>query len=161
MDARYGPPIDLPIRETRESHVGLLSSFSEFMKGNGLEFWIAHSTLLGWYWNDKVLPWDTDVDVQVSEETLKALASMNMTSHLSQAASRRTYLLDVNAFFNYSLEDRANHIDARWIDTTTGKFVDITAVHRRPQVPGSEAFLFCKDGHLYEVCFDPLLETFD
>lgn len=31
----------------------------------GLETWIAHGTLLGWYWNSKILPWDWDLDTQV------------------------------------------------------------------------------------------------
>lgn len=31
----------------------------------GVETWIAHGTLLAWYWNGKILPWDWDLDTQV------------------------------------------------------------------------------------------------
>ena len=34
-----------------------------------------HGTLLGWYWNRKVMPWDSDLDVMVSEKSLHFLAS--------------------------------------------------------------------------------------
>jgi hypothetical protein len=30
-----------------------LMTFNEL----GLETWIAHGTLLGWWWNGKILPW--------------------------------------------------------------------------------------------------------
>ena len=151
VDARYAPPLALSAAETRQSLRSLLSSFAQFMDAERLEFWIAHGALLGWHWNRKLLPWDTDIDVQVSEDTLKSLAVKNMSFHSSHGEIRRAYLLDINAFFNNTwTEDSANTIDARWIDTSNGKFIDITAV--RPESPrrGNER-MFCKDGHRYEV----------
>ncbi|KAH7092453.1 LicD family-domain-containing protein [Paraphoma chrysanthemicola] len=46
----------------------------------------------------------------------------------------KKYLLEVNpAFINTSTKDKENVIDARWIDTATGLFIDITTVHVQPQ----------------------------
>ena len=123
------------------------------------ETWIAHGSLLGWHWNQKFLPWDNDIDVQVSAETLAGLVAYNMTQYqysVTGEAAPRTYLLDINPHFNIaSTRDVANKIDGRWIDTTDGKYIDITAVHvsveESEDTPFPPGVLFSKDGHYYEV----------
>lgn len=46
---------------------------------------------------------------------------------------KKKYLLEVNPQYkNSSTKDRANKIDARWIDTSTGLFIDITTLHIQP-----------------------------
>jgi hypothetical protein len=79
------------------------------------------------------LPWDSDVDVQVSEPTMGFLAGYyNMTQHhfnLPGVNGGQTYLLEINPhYINQSMEDNLNMIDTRWIDMTARLFVDITAV---------------------------------
>ena len=50
----------------------------------------------------------------------------------------KKYLLEVNPHSTSpSTQDRLNRIDARWIDVTTGLFIDITAVHPVPRGPPS------------------------
>ena len=126
----------------------------------GAETWIIHGTLLGWWWNRKVrpdalslplpgikqlqiLPWDSDIDVQMTNTTVHFLASYyNMTIHNFK---KRNYLLEVNPkYTDNSYEDYLNVIDARWIDTETGLFIDITAVRPRP---GKKNVLCSKDQH--------------
>jgi LicD family len=153
VDSRFVPQTELSLAETRQALMDLMSSFSEFMSSIDARFWVAHGTLLGWYWNEQLLPWDTDVDVQVSDSTLQYLAEFyNMTFHLSASTPYRTYLLDINPFYSdTSATDRANTIDARWIDVENGKFIDIAAVHSlRDRIPSIDK-LFCKDGHRYRV----------
>ncbi|KAK5069407.1 mannosyltransferase [Lithohypha guttulata] len=123
----------------------------------GVETWMAHGRLLGWYWNRKLLPWDTDLDVQMSEQGITQLAAKhNMTEFeypLPTTTATRTYLLDISPHHSVvSLRDVANRIDGRWIDTTNGKFIDITAVHfdNVNTIPGGAFLMFCKDGHRYE-----------
>ncbi|KAL1841686.1 hypothetical protein VTJ49DRAFT_6725 [Mycothermus thermophilus] len=48
-----------------------LKTFSEELK---LETWLAHGTLLGWFWNGHNLPWDFDVDVQVTGDVMLQLS---------------------------------------------------------------------------------------
>jgi hypothetical protein len=116
--------------------------------------WIMHGSLLGWWWNRRIMPWDSDLDVQISEKSIQFLADYyNMTIHTfklpgkSGKKENRNYMLEINPHFrNTSLSDTLNAIDARWIDTETGLFIDITVVHPNRTTPGN---LFCKDGHQF------------
>lgn len=138
----------------------------------GADTWIMHGTLLGWWWNAKVsggaayrllcypdvlqiMPWDSDIDVQVSLKTMHFLASYyNMTIHhyatSLMPAGGRNYMLEINpGYTNGSPEDKLNVIDARFIDTETGVFIDITTVRIKE---GEEGILQVKDKHEYKVC---------
>jgi hypothetical protein len=37
----------------------MVRAYLNFFEENGLETWIAHGTLLGWWWNGKVCPGET------------------------------------------------------------------------------------------------------
>lgn len=65
----------------------------------------------------------------------------------------RSYLLDINP--NYviqSTKDKLNVIDGRWIDMSSGLFIDITAVRKdnEKRQKGQGEALMCKDKHHYE-----------
>ncbi|KAI9773755.1 MAG: hypothetical protein M1835_006105 [Candelina submexicana] len=129
----------------------------------GVETWLMHGSLLGWWWNQKaadlgakILPWDSDVDVQVTEASMHILASYyNMTMHHYETLrfpQGRTYMLEINPHYvKRGIEDRLNVIDGRWIDTETGMFIDITTVRRNEtaEAEGIEGALMCKDEHHY------------
>ncbi|PWY95502.1 mannosylphosphorylation protein [Aspergillus sclerotioniger CBS 115572] len=135
----------------------LIRTYLSTMGDLGAETWIMHGTLLAWWWNQKIFPWDNDLDVQISEPTIHFLADYyNMTEHhfdIPGVEGGRTYLLEINP--NYvvrSTDDKLNVIDGRWIDTSSGLFIDITAVRkdderRKHGDPGS---LMCKDGHRFD-----------
>ncbi|KAL9000245.1 MAG: hypothetical protein Q9169_001147 [Polycauliona sp. 2 TL-2023] len=128
----------------------------------GAETWIIHGTLMGWWWNRKIMPWDSDVDVHVSADTMEFLASYyNMTIHTCRtehAPRGKNYMLEVNPkFVDSSPDDSLNTIDARWIDMLSGVFIDITAVHRKPKKP---SMMFSKDDHHYrEADLFPLRDS--
>jgi hypothetical protein len=111
----------------------MVRAYLDFFRENQLETWIAHGTLLGWWWNSKLLPWDWDVDTQVRDTTLVRLANeFNQTmSHYVSADKKyeREYMLDINPWA-YFRDNGPGHniIDARWIDTTNGLYIDITAL---------------------------------
>ncbi|KAJ4352028.1 mannosyltransferase [Didymosphaeria variabile] len=159
--------------ETRNQHLrALLRTYLATMHSLGAETWIMHGSLLGWWWNRRIMPWDSDIDVQVSEPVLSYLASYyNMSVHSFKDAEwlsgvdmgglnvvkredggneeKRQYLLDINPHWkNGSYADNHNVIDARWIDMKTGLYIDITTVrwNRSSPVPGT---LYCKDRHHY------------
>nr|POE62962.1 protein mnn4 [Quercus suber] len=125
------------------------------MKDIGVETFIMHGTLLGWWWNRKIMPWDTDVDVVVTETSLHHMAAYyNMTVHHYKPhglESDRSYLLEVNINYSNSSQDPDNHVDARWIDTDTGLFIDITTIrHDKPaEGQGPNGMLMIKDNHHY------------
>ena len=151
VDSRFVPARHLGPDEVREALDDLLQSFAATMKDLKAETWLSHGALLGWWWNGKLLPWDTDLDFQMTATGIAKLASTaNMTEYSYKgrhSQQTRKYLLDINPHHSIaSSRDVANKIDGRWIDTMSGKFIDITAVHEE-----SPEILFCKDGHRYKV----------
>ncbi|KAK2740352.1 hypothetical protein FQN55_008933 [Onygenales sp. PD_40] len=146
----------------------LIKTYLSTMADIGAETWIMHGTLLGWWWNQKIMPWDTDLDVQVSETTMHFLAKYyNMTEHhfkLPGVHKGRTYLLEINPHFVIRTQDDwQNVIDARWIDTSSGLFIDITSVRKdyEARKKGRQGALMCKDRHAYlEQDIFPLRDSY-
>ncbi|MCJ1434511.1 hypothetical protein MMC27_003880 [Xylographa pallens] len=154
--------------EDRKSHlVALVQTYLFTMQDIGAETWLMHGTLMGWWWNRKILPWDSDIDVQMTVNTLDFLASYyNMSVfhyHLPHIPEGRDYMLEINpGFATVGSFDKLNMIDARWIDMETGLFIDVTTV--RPNTTaralGIEGALQCKDKHHYlEQDIFPLRES--
>ncbi|KAJ4144407.1 hypothetical protein LMH87_003291 [Akanthomyces muscarius] len=139
----------------------LIRSYLETMQAKGVETWLAHGTLLGWWWNAQVMPWDYDLDVQVSIETMEWLAAnLNGTEYTHapnqememppiDASHNRTYLLDINPhYIDLTSGGGHNIIDGRWIDMDSGMFVDITVLREHPFQQGPGVWS-CKNGHQY------------
>lgn len=104
----------------------------------------------------KILPWDSDLDVQVTEASMYYLAAYyNMSTFYDggrPTPRRRAYLLEVNPHYtNREQTDTMNVIDARWIDMQSGLFIDITTARYNLSHPEGEGMLSCKDGHEYRV----------
>ncbi len=148
IDSRFGSRSEpLGVDELQSTLVALFKSYTKTMEDLGIETWLAHGTLLGHYWGRKILPWDTDIDVQVSMTTLRHLATKYNSTQYQHENS--TYLLDINPhYLIVSTADVSNKIDARWIDMNYGKYIDITSIHQNESTPRS---LFCKDHHQYSV----------
>ncbi|KAJ6175646.1 hypothetical protein N7485_002560 [Penicillium canescens] len=135
----------------------LVQTYFSTMNAIGAETWIMHGTLLAWWWNQKIFPWDNDLDVQISEATIHFLAEYyNMTEHhfdLPDVDGGRAYMLEINPNYVVKSErDTMNKIDARWIDMSSGLFIDITAVRKdeNKRKNGHPEALSCKDKHHYE-----------
>lgn len=145
--------------EEKLAHLtAMMQAFLATMNDIGAETWIMHGTLLGWWWNQKILPWDSDLDVQVDEPTITFLAKYyNMTEYhydIPEVNGGRTYLLEVNPRYTTpGTEDKLNVIDARWIDTDTGLFIDISTVRANltARAEGIQGALMVKDRHHYLV----------
>jgi LicD family len=106
----------------------------------------------------QILPWDSDIDVQVAEESMHFLASYyNMTIfhyRTPRIPEGRDYMLEINPYYKVrDQSDTMNVIDARWVDTDSGLFIDITTVRKNYTHPAGPGILSCKDGHEYRVCF--------
>ncbi|KAH7323564.1 LicD family-domain-containing protein [Rhexocercosporidium sp. MPI-PUGE-AT-0058] len=146
VDSRFGLRSEpLGVNDLQSTLVALFKSYTKTMEDLGIETWLAHGTLLGHHWGRKILPWDTDIDVQVSMTTLRYLATKYNGTQYQHKSS--TYLLDINPHYSIvSTADVSNKIDARWIDMNCGKYIDITSVHQNESTP---SLLFCKDHHQY------------
>ncbi|GME90316.1 unnamed protein product [[Candida] boidinii] len=124
----------------------------KFANSVGIRTWIAHGTLLGFYFNGLSLSWDTDSDVQVTMDSLYKLARnfnssliIDVTAQKSDSDAilepfrKNDYLFDNSGYNKYYLEvgesfysrnfgNGNNAIDARFINIETGHLIDITAV---------------------------------
>ncbi|KAJ1558290.1 hypothetical protein HK405_014011 [Cladochytrium tenue] len=101
----------------------LVGAWSRFLQASRLKAWLAHGTLMGWYWSRGVLPWDDDIDVQMTFRDLEMLAA-----RYNGTRWEGRFLVDVNPNAVNRFRQRRNIIDARFIDTHTGRFVDVTAL---------------------------------
>lgn len=113
----------------------LSRAWLRFSNDVGLKSWLAHGTLLGWHWNGLNMPWDQDLDVQMTLESLFLLArnyNQSMVADFSDNANyagSHMYLVDVNPHFCERQKGGGeNVIDARFIDMTSGMYVDITGL---------------------------------
>lgn len=156
-DIRYFTGNVVSYEERTETLHYMVRAYLTTFRELGIETWIAHGTLLGWWWNGKIMPWDYDLDTQVAAPTLDYLGEhYNMTMHnwtdvsiYTNEPVERTYLLDVNPNAKERVRgDGQNVIDARWIDTTTGLFIDITGLAEinPDKKPGVWS---CKNYHRY------------
>lgn len=113
----------------------LTRAWLHFAQGIGIRTWLAHGTLLGWYWNGINLPWDDDLDVQLPMGDMELLVKYNLTFVYDLGVDEGLntgsggYYLDVNPTFMNQGDDKGNNtIDARFIDVNSGMYVDITAL---------------------------------
>lgn len=155
----------IPYEEHQDVLRGLIRSYLATMAAHGAETWLAHGTLLGWWWNAQAMPWDYDIDVQLTYATMAWLAAnLNATEHVyagggradmsspadDEVVANRTYLLDINPHYSDQVTrgDINNMIDGRWIDTQNGMFIDITVLRERNKRfdPGVWS---CKNRHYY------------
>ncbi|KAL2041664.1 hypothetical protein N7G274_005448 [Stereocaulon virgatum] len=168
-DSRYEHGI-LSYEDKQDTQVHMIRAYLDFFKKNGMETWLAHGTLLGWWWNGKMLPWDWDVDTQVSGPTLMYLGTHFNGSIYDYTSAdsdpelvppiERQYLLDVNpAIIERDRGNGDNVIDARWIDLRNGLYIDITGLSEtEPSIaPGVWS---CKNLHHYKTTdLYPMRET--
>ncbi|KAL2205787.1 hypothetical protein CC79DRAFT_823605 [Sarocladium strictum] len=160
-DARYFAGAEVPYERHRYVLNGLITAYLDFFEKQGYETWIAHGTLLGWWWNGRIMPWDLDLDVQVTANTMQYMGdNWNRTEHAwnytvphehgkHNEIVQTKYLFDINPHHNDTEVDRMNIIDARWIDMKTGMYIDLTVLkERKPDTkPGVWS---CTNNHRYQ-----------
>jgi len=141
--------------ERTDTLTHMIKAYLNFFRENGLETWIAHGTLLGWWWNGKMLPWDWDVDTQVSGATLHHLGEKYNQTHNHYVSAdgkvKREYLLDVNSWiWERERGDGMIIIDARWIDIRNGLYIDITGLSET-HPDAAPGIWVCKNYHRYKT----------
>ncbi|ODQ77787.1 hypothetical protein BABINDRAFT_168748 [Babjeviella inositovora NRRL Y-12698] len=116
----------------------MLRTWLKFTGEFGFTTWLAHGSLLSWYWNGLSFPWDNDMDVQMSLEALHAMTlQFNQSLVVGLDESYDNYLLDVGTYITErSPGNGKNSIDARFIHTGTGLYIDITGIALTSATPG-------------------------
>lgn len=109
----------------------LTRAWLRFTRQTAITSWLAHGSLLGWFWNGLNLPWDQDLDVQMPMSSLFHLArNYNQTIVVDyDGGEAHCYFIDVSPYFySRSHGDGFNVIDARFVDIRSGMYVDITGL---------------------------------
>ncbi|PSK35823.1 hypothetical protein C7M61_004305 [Candidozyma pseudohaemuli] len=138
----------------------LTRAWLRFTKEIGLRAWLAHGTLLGWYWNGLNMPWDEDLDVQITMKGLVDLAiNYNQSVVIDLTDNEPTghmYFVDVNPhFLQRERGNGANVIDARFIDMSSGLYVDITGLAVSDDLEAVQNSPGSKDQSRLHKIFDP------
>jgi hypothetical protein len=154
-DARYGKR-SVPYYDRRNQLSALTKAYLTTIDDIGIETWPTHGSLLGWYRNGKLIPGKFEVHVQVTEASMQHLASYyNISVYPVKLAGReenRDYPLEINPnWMDASTTDVENQINARWFDTTTGLYIDITALRwdEEARSGGIDGRVMSKDDHRY------------
>ncbi|KAK6455273.1 LicD family-domain-containing protein [Scheffersomyces xylosifermentans] len=109
----------------------LVRTWLSFTRKNGIITWVAHGSLLSWYWNGIAFPWDNDIDVQVPIMDLHKLSlEFNQTLVVEDPEDGfGRYFLDCGSFITLREKGNGNNnIDARFIDVDSGLYIDITGL---------------------------------
>lgn len=113
----------------------LIKSWFRLTNQFGLNTWIAHGSLLSWYWNGLQFPWDSDIDVQMPILDLHKLSRyLNQSvivdfGHDINNIRLGRYFLDCSSLISQRVRGNGNNnIDARFIDMDTGLYIDITGL---------------------------------
>ncbi|AAS51367.2 ACR141Wp [Eremothecium gossypii ATCC 10895] len=131
VDARFGKAgRGPPAHETAPQMRRLMRCWERFARNEQLLYWLAHGTLLGWYWQGTALEWDSDHDVQLPMRQLEHLALHFNASLLlfEDGGEVGRYYLDINDHYRLAEKDPDNIIDGRLIDVDTGMYIDLTGI---------------------------------
>ncbi|KAK6200967.1 LicD family-domain-containing protein [Scheffersomyces amazonensis] len=109
----------------------LIRTWLSFTRKAGIRSWVAHGSLLSWYWDGLAFPWDNDIDVQMPIFDLHKLSlEFNQTLIIEDTEDGYgRYFLDCGTFITQRNKGNGNNnIDARFIDVDSGLYVDITGL---------------------------------
>ena len=116
LDKKYGEK-NITLDEIHNTLIETLQFFVNYSKKNNIKPIIMHGTLIGYYFNKKLLPWDDDIDIILVEESITNLKNYEDDN----------YIIKVNPYSkDRSIKDVNNKIDARVISKKNGVFIDIT-----------------------------------
>lgn len=115
---------------------GLIRAYLQLTDSYNFSTWIAHGTLLSWFWNGVAFPWDIDFDVQMPIQDLHGLCrkfnqslTIDLGSPEGEGIRNGKYFLDCSTFIGTRVNGNGyNNIDARFIDIDNGLYIDITGL---------------------------------
>ncbi|ODV59200.1 uncharacterized protein ASCRUDRAFT_37987 [Ascoidea rubescens DSM 1968] len=119
----------------------LVRSWFKFCENYGIVTWINYGNLIGWWFNAQNLPWDNDVDVQVSIQDLDKIGRLYNNSLIVENPKNGNALfwLQTDPFYPHDGLGK-NFIDARFIDTRTGIYIDVSALWNTPNDPPNNLY---------------------
>ncbi|CCE72450.1 Piso0_000020 [Millerozyma farinosa CBS 7064] len=118
----------------------MIRTWYMFSRKTGIISWIMHGTLLSWYWNGLIFPYDIDIDIQMPVSELIRLAKhYNQTLVVENPEEGYgKYLIDVGTFVHDRDITDLNYIDARFVDVDSGIYIDFTGLSTSKANPPTE-----------------------
>ena len=121
MDYTYGK--DITILETKDELRNILKKFTELCSEKNIKPILMHGSLIGWYFNRKILPWDNDIDIVLIGNSIERLKRLDNFE-------TEEIIIKINPNSSDREYDRNNKIDARVISKKNGVFIDITFLYQ-------------------------------
>jgi len=137
-DRRYFHHL-LSSNESKKTLYSLYESWVHFAQSRNISSWLAHGSLIGWFWGGDILPWDDDLDVQMFCGELDRLFKENIGN-----ISDFEFIINPHYILDRPLQN--NKIDARLVDKSNGKFIDVTCLFET-----EDGYFSCKQPHIYSV----------
>lgn len=109
----------------------LLRTWLQFTYKTNTITWIAHGSLLSWFWDGISFPWDSDIDVQMPISELDLFAqNFNNTLVVEDLNDGfgKFYIDCTSSITHREKGNGNNNIDARFIDVDSGFYIDITGL---------------------------------
>lgn len=162
----------------------IFRAWSKFTEQEGIQaWWLAHGTLLGWYWTGSPFGWDTDIDIQVATKELERLGRkynntmiidweeeymvdeatgevvMDGDGKRKKKLGVGKYLLEISSrYVSRGYDNGQNVIDGRFIDISSGVYIDITGLSVNSEKSSLESDdqseiepeYGCKNNHFYK-----------
>lgn len=128
----------------------MIRAWSNFVEQEGLMAWIAHGSLMGWWWNGMAMPWDSDNDVQMPIMEFDRFAKFYNGTLVVEDPEEGTgrYYIDISPWYvERTRGNGKNLIDARFIDIRSGIYIDITGLAFTGE---RENHVQCKNRHFYK-----------
>ena len=67
------PVLSEELSTYKKSLLETLSAFHEYAEDNNILYSLHAGTLMGYYWNGDMIPWDDDIDIIVSESSFREI----------------------------------------------------------------------------------------
>ena len=117
----------IPCANVKDELVRMYRSFLRLCESSGVTPILQAGGLIGWSFNERVLPWDGDLDLFIPWEQVPNIVKLN--GHRSD-----DMMIEINP--NYLVREAAddpnNIIDGRVISMRCGVFIDLNFLHRCP-----------------------------
>mgnify|MGYP001193543916 CR=1 FL=1 len=118
LDIRYGKD-NLSKNSIHSQLKMLLSETVHIFNTVHIPCIIMHGSLIGWYFGQKMLPWDDDIDIVILDEHREKIKTLH-------GYQNNKILIEVNPVIDTIHRDPSNIIEARIICKNTGVFIDVT-----------------------------------
>ena len=109
----------LTAAQLNQGRLANLQGLANVSRTVGVPFFLMHGTLIGWTFNQEILPWDQDLDASIMFEDFEKL----------HAAAKNKASWGSNTTL-FELRGPRNHIEFRVRHVPTGVYTDITSLRK-------------------------------